>query len=424
MMVVAGLAGSSPHMQAATIGCLSRLLYEFRDEMDKKLIKELLTTVMYFMSSLSREVLKAVLGFVKVAIVCLEPELLEDYVELIITSILSCSKDKKSHFKTKVRHIFERLIRKFSYEVVEGFVPEDSKKLIVNIRKRRERAKRKSNTEKKDEENKNKEKTNENYEKTMYDSESDLGSGDENSDNEDEDMDSYLPDQFKTYNKTKKNDGTWIKESEDAIDFLDPRIVSRVIGTKESNIGGSKRKNKKEAFKRNDSGKMIINDSEDEDNQDGDMNEPAEEDYYMQSVKSADRFTRTPSGRVKFNKTQTKRGRSEEDDFMDEDDDYEEKNTKRGKGENGKIANMLGRNYKAKNAAGDVKKKNQLDPYAYIPLNSKIVGNKRKSAKVAGSFKNIIRAAQKGSTEGHNSARKQRIAQARKGNKKHNKLFK
>jgi len=348
MMVVAGLAGSSPHMQAATIGCLSRLLYEFRDEMDKQLIKELLTTVMYFMSSLSREVLKAVLGFVKVSIVCLEPELLEDYVELIITSILSCSKDKKSHFKTKVRHIFERLIRKFSYEVVEGFVPEESKKLIINIRKRRERAKRKSNTEKKDEENKNKEKTNENYEKTMYDSESDLGSGDENSDDEDDTMDSYLPEQFKTYNKTRKNDGTWIKESEDAIDFLDPRIVSRVIGTKESSIGGNKRKSKKEAFKRNDSGKMIINDSEEEDNQDADMNEPAEEDYYMQSVKSADRFTRTPSGRVKFNKTQTKRGRSEEDDFMDEDDDYDEKSVKRGKGENGKIANMLGRNYKTK----------------------------------------------------------------------------
>ncbi|OUM63363.1 hypothetical protein PIROE2DRAFT_61341 [Piromyces sp. E2] len=419
MMVVAGLAGSSPHMQAATVGCLSRLLYEFRDDMDKQLIKELLTTVMYFMNSLSREVLKAVLGFVKVAIVCLEPELLEDFVELIITSILSCSKDKKSHFKTKVRHIFERLIRKFSYEVVEGFVPEESKKLIVNIRKRRERAKRKSNTEKKDEENKNKEKTNENYEKTMYDSESDLGSGDEGSEDEDEGMDSYLPDQFKTSNKTKKHDGTWIKESEDAIDFLDPRIVSRVIGTKESNIGGGKRKSKKEAFKRNDSGKMIINDSDEEDNGDN-MEEAAEEDYYMQSVKSADRFTRTPSGRVKFNKTQTKRGRSEEDDFMDEDDDYsEEKSNKRGKGENGKIANMLGRNYKAKNAAGDVKKKNQLDPYAYIPLNSKIVGNKRKSAKVAGSFKNIIRAAQKGSAEGHNSARKQRIAQARKGNKKH-----
>jgi len=85
MMVVAGLAGSSPHMQAATIGCLSRLLYEFRDDMDKQLIKELLTTVMYFMNSLSREVLKAVLGFVKVAIVCLEPELLEDFVELIVS---------------------------------------------------------------------------------------------------------------------------------------------------------------------------------------------------------------------------------------------------------------------------------------------------------------------------------------------------
>jgi len=240
------------------------------------------------------------------------------------------------------------LIRKFSYEVVEGFVPEDNKKLIVNIRKRRERAKKKSNTEKKDEENKNKEKTNENYEKTMYDSESDLGSGDEDSEDEDEGMDSYLPDQFKTFNKTKKHDGTWIKESDEAIDFLDPRIVSRVIGTRESNING-KKKNKKEAFKRNDSGKMIINDSDEEGNNADEMNENAEEDYYMQSVKSADRFTRTPSGRVKFNKTQTKRGRSEEDDFMDEDDDYvEEKSNKRGKGENGKIANMLGRNYKAK----------------------------------------------------------------------------
>jgi len=36
----------------------------------------------------------------------------------------------------------ERLIRRFSYDAVEGFIPEADRKLMINIRKRRERAKR------------------------------------------------------------------------------------------------------------------------------------------------------------------------------------------------------------------------------------------------------------------------------------------
>lgn len=217
----------------------------------------------------------------------------------------------------------------------------------------------------------------------MYDSESDLGSEDEEED-DDSDIDNYLPEQFKTSNKNKKkNEGTWIKETgEEAIDFLDPRVVSKVIGTKGINESSKQsRRNKKELFKRGKDGKMIINDEEDEENNNN-MNEEGEEnteDYYMESVRNVDRFTRTPAGRIKFNKTQTKRGRNGEDNFDDEsdDDNYNDyKNKKRAKGENGRIASMAGKNYKAKNASGDVKKKNQLDPYAYIPLNSKIVGNK------------------------------------------------
>ncbi len=62
-----------------------------------------------------------------------------------VTSIMGHSKDEKSHFKTKIRHILERLIRKFGMGTIEPLVPESDRKLIVNIRKRKERLKKKKN---------------------------------------------------------------------------------------------------------------------------------------------------------------------------------------------------------------------------------------------------------------------------------------
>src|ERR1044072_2041386 len=61
----------------------------------------------------------------------------------IILGILSWVNEHKSHFKVKVRHIFERLIRRFGYDTIERHVPESDRKLLINIKKRRERAKRK-----------------------------------------------------------------------------------------------------------------------------------------------------------------------------------------------------------------------------------------------------------------------------------------
>ena len=64
-MVLAGLAAQTPHMIAATVMALARLLYEFAGQLEY-IVPELLPLVLSLLRTKSREVVKAVLGFVKV----------------------------------------------------------------------------------------------------------------------------------------------------------------------------------------------------------------------------------------------------------------------------------------------------------------------------------------------------------------------
>lgn len=62
-------------------------------------------------------------------------------------------------------------------------------------------------------------------------------------------------------------------------------------------------------------------------------------------------------------------------------------------------ASAYGSDYRSKKARGDIKKKNTVDPYAYIPL-SRTTLNKRKAAKSSGQFKSIVTGARKGAAAG------------------------
>ena len=145
-MVAAGLAGTSPHMISATITAISRLLFEFKDAIPAQMIHDLIATLVVFVSSNNREIVKSSLGFVKVIVVTLSSGDVHPHLPALVPALLGWSHDHKNHFKGKVRHIFERLIRKFGYpdivkqaEGVEG----DGVKFLENIRKRKERSKRK-----------------------------------------------------------------------------------------------------------------------------------------------------------------------------------------------------------------------------------------------------------------------------------------
>ncbi|PWZ01178.1 NUC173-domain-containing protein [Testicularia cyperi] len=143
MMVAAGLAGTTPHMISATITAMSRLVYEFKEDMDTAMLDEMLSTVEVYLQSANREIVKSAIGFVKVAIVEFSTTLVDSHLPKLVPALLGWSTEHKQHFKVKIRHIFERLLRRFGFERISELTDEDNRKLINNIRKRKERAKRK-----------------------------------------------------------------------------------------------------------------------------------------------------------------------------------------------------------------------------------------------------------------------------------------
>ncbi|KAJ3322109.1 hypothetical protein HDV06_003560 [Boothiomyces sp. JEL0866] len=405
MMVVAGLGGSSSHMQSASIASLGRLVFEFSSLLDIDLTLELLKTVVMCMSFKNREVTKAALGFIKVAIVCLPEDVLETCVESIVKSILEHTREHKSHFKSKARHIFERLIRKFTYEKVEQYFPEQDRKLIANIKKRRDALKkRKSQAVDEDiaEETKVQKpnaKPAKSFEKAFHDSDSELDS--------DED---YIPEQFKDELSNHKQIKTETLIHEGDIDFLDTNVVSRLTQSK------AKKSKKAIAAKTNEDGRLVFEDSDDEKEE---AKPEISEDYYKQSLASEVAFTRTADGRVKF----IKRKRMEEDNGeVEETKDVGQRwnaGKKKAKTDQSNVDLMLGRQYKAKKARGDVKRPGMADPHSYIPLTGKIVGNMNKSTKIDGNLKGILKAAVKGTDAGVKARKISNAKGISKANKKH-----
>ncbi|KAI8820144.1 armadillo-type protein [Fimicolochytrium jonesii] len=471
-MVIAGLAGETSTMQSASIAALSRLVFEFGPLMDERFVRELVSTINFVMNTTNREVIKAALGFMKVVIVCLRQEVLEDELENIVVAILTHSRNHKSHFKAKVRHIFERLVRRFSYEAIEGFVPEGDKKLLVNIKKRREREKKKKRIAKQLEAGEENDSDGEaskaallagkgaaaggarkQFEDALYGSESELETDAEDSDDDDDEK--YIPDRFKdalqrSKGKSAAPSSTRIREGgeDDVADFLDARIVSRVTSAPRKGKRAGANGSAQSDFQSNEDGRLMINDSDDEG--EGVAGATAaldamevtqdREDHYKAALHSEVAFTRTADGRVKFLRPNesAKRKRGDADPEAEENRGATASGLGWGQGRNkrkdvgldkGEVEKMLGRQFKAKRAKGDVKKSGGPDPFAYIPLTSKVVGGKkRKAAKVAGQFKNIIKATQtggsvntgKGSSSGPNSSGAGASGSGvKKGNKKH-----
>jgi ribosomal RNA-processing protein 12 len=103
---------------------------------------DVLTTVELFLTSKSREIARSAIGFMKVAILSLSKEIMEPRLKKLIPNLMIWSHEAKGHFRVKVKGLMERMIRKFGYDTVVKYTPEEDHKLLVNIRKTRERRKR------------------------------------------------------------------------------------------------------------------------------------------------------------------------------------------------------------------------------------------------------------------------------------------
>ncbi|KAK5616046.1 pre-rRNA processing protein [Crenichthys baileyi] len=383
-LVYAGLTGSVT-MITCTILALTRLVFEYKDSIEVSIMEQLLQNICLLLSSRTREVVKAALGFIKVILFIMDPKALGSHVTIMMEGIGNIKDDVRRHFRTKLKNIFTKFIRKFGFELVKSMLPAEHHKVLTNIRKAEARNKRRKQAAEEHENSESEEEApkvkSESIEDILAESDSDLS--------EDEGK------PRKAQRKSGKQKGkAWLKEGEgdDPLNFLDPKVSQRVLAT---NPELKKNTKVEHGFKVTSDGRLIIREDDEEDgkNKDGEeMDDILEE------------------AGVKTKKSQKRRF---QDDNFDEDMDVEPQLKYKAGGSG--IHRPLGRSqdvgadYKSKRGKGDVKKKGRPDPYAYIPLKKDQL-NRRKRAKLHGQFKGMVRGAQKGAQSGKKMQKKKRKA--------------
>lgn len=327
-MVSAGLAATTPHMISASITAVTRILYQFHDRISDETITNLLELMDIFLQNPNREIVQSVLGFVKVEVLTLPEALIRPRLQNLLKNLMVWSHEHKAHFKAKVKHIVERLVRKFGAEDIERACPPEDRKLIVNIRKTREQRKKKKQQAEEDGEapaEKPKGKFESEYDQAVYGSDSDES---EEGDSEDE----FVKNQSKQRTGKAKAGQTYIMEDEDEpLDLLSKRALGNISSTKP--LRQRQQPQKRTAARTNEDGKLVLGDSDDEvgiklkktGKNDDDMNMDLDDDNttleaginaYVDAIRGRDAAQRGQRNKIKFSNKRTK-----DDDDMDMEDD-------------------------------------------------------------------------------------------------------
>lgn len=139
-MIAGGLAGETPHMISAAVKGLARLAYEFSDLVSAAY--KLLPSTFLLIKRKNKELIKANLGLLKVLVAKSQAEALADHLRILVQGLLCWQGDTKNHFKAKVKLLLEMLVRKCGLDAVKAVMPEEHMKLLTNIRKIKERKER------------------------------------------------------------------------------------------------------------------------------------------------------------------------------------------------------------------------------------------------------------------------------------------
>ncbi|XP_021750210.1 RRP12-like protein [Chenopodium quinoa] len=139
--VAVGLASDCSHMISATVKGLARLAYEFSDCLSSAC--DLFSSSLLLLEREDKEIIKANLGLLKVLVAKSPSEILQIFLKGMVDGILVRRDDSMKHFKAKVKHLLEMLVKKCGLDAIKAVVPEDHMKLLTNIRKIKERKERK-----------------------------------------------------------------------------------------------------------------------------------------------------------------------------------------------------------------------------------------------------------------------------------------
>ncbi len=321
-MVSAGLAASTPHMISASITAVTRILYQFYDEVSQETVSNLCGLMDIFLQNPNREIVRSVLGFVKVEVISLPESLVRPRLNTLLANLMVWSHEHKGHFKVKVKHIIERMVRKFGAEEVERACPPDDRKLIINIRKTREQRKKKKHQSEENEEapaNKSKNKFENEYDQAVYGSDSEISEADSE-------------DEFIRKQKDQRNKTYIMEDDDEPLDLLSKKALGNISSTKPLR---QRKPPQRIKARTNEDGKLILGDSDEEDgvqfkksqkeqeHDDGpidlentDVSLEAGINAYVDAIRGRDAAQRGQKGKLKFSNKKTA-----DDDAMDVDND-------------------------------------------------------------------------------------------------------
>lgn len=139
--IAGGLAGDTPHMISASVKGLARLSYEFSDLVSAAY--SVLPSTYILLQRKNREIIKANLGLLKVLVAKSPVEGLQTHLRNMVEGLLKWQDNTKNHFKAKTKLLLEMLVKKCGLDAVKAVLPEEHMRLLTNIRKIKERKERK-----------------------------------------------------------------------------------------------------------------------------------------------------------------------------------------------------------------------------------------------------------------------------------------
>ena len=381
-VVTAALGAETAHLRSAAVMGLSRIVYEFawngKDEDESESLQStlpvLLSTVLVLINENSREVIKSVIGFVRICVAAMNREKLEPMIPELVPGLLSFHKTK-NRFRSKIKIILKRLVKYFGYEKLMPYVPESEQRLLVHIRKLDERQKRKKNALKQGNDG----------EHTVN-----HGTFDAMLESDEEDSDDGRTLMTGATGFTQLTGRGSIKTSKTHVS------IAASARTKDTMVSSSKQKSKHGSSLQlhETDGEVVdmlgakmarhvkfavdIDDIGDDDDSDGIMEF---DDEGRLIVHDEDNARREIEEEHPWKKQRTTKSGSAQ------------KTTQR---RNGKSSSKhLGAAYKSKKAGGDVKRKNQAyEPYAFVPLDGKSYSKKNRRTAVE-SMSSVVRLGKK-----------------------------
>uniref|UniRef100_A0A8C4U4P3 Ribosomal RNA processing 12 homolog n=1 Tax=Falco tinnunculus TaxID=100819 RepID=A0A8C4U4P3_FALTI len=355
LLIYVGLTGSVT-MISCTVLALTRLFFEFKE---LSVVEQLLQNICLLLASRTRDVVKSALGFLKVTLLLVDTKLLAKHVQTMAVGNLS--DDMRRHFRMKLRNLFIKFIRKFGFDLVKGLLPAEYHKVLVNIRKaearsRKQRALRQAAADTNEEEA---------PPGLLLDLMEEILA-----DSEDEEEEEEERQRSKEWRKQARQKGqAWLKEGEEdePLNFLDPNVSQRVLATKP---GPRRSTGVSHDFQVSKDGRLIIHEEEEVDDDEAKGTAWADRGHTRLALVLQMVFFLPP---IWLHQNGTHASPL--------------------------VLHLLPCHYLPQKGKGDVKKKGQLDPYAYIPLNRAKL-NRRKRAKMQGQFKGLMKGAQRGAKAG------------------------